>query len=93
MTGGEGEIGENKFLGHPSELSIWRIVQLNDRGYHFSRHQDGSVIPRVITLIVIGIAYYYFLRWRHEKVKTDMVLLNITLFVLFLFISPFLMTI
>lgn len=58
----------------------------------FSRHQDGSVIPRVITLIVIVIAYYYFLRWQHEKVKADMVLLNITLFVLFLFISPFLIT-
>ncbi len=61
-------------------------------GIIFSRYQEGTVIPRVIILIVIVIVYYYFLRWRHEKVNTDMVLLNITLFVLFLFISPFLMT-
>ncbi|MGP0587079.1 hypothetical protein [Paenibacillus timonensis] len=61
-------------------------------GIIFSRYQEGTVIPRVIILIVIVIVYYYFLRWRHEKVNTDMVLLNITLFVIFLFISPFLMT-
>lgn len=58
----------------------------------FSKYLDSPIIIWVSALLVIVIIYWYLLHNYRYKIQSDIVLLNITLFIIFIFITPFLVT-